>query len=261
MKTNLRISTAFAFLCTCAQLGATPLLFVNYNTAQTNFAQARAGELGLEFETVADFTTADSLAGKSVIIMPGFSSYAHLLHQSAILHDFVQAGGYLWLNVAGTDCASDFAPGGTDFKQYTCGGTFNEAETIVDTSHPYIQGSFHNQANQLTPADFVNWNVTDLGHLAGMPAGVTSITQNAQGATLAEYAYGQGWVIVSTLTFGWGVAGAKAGPMDNMLLYAASQVRGHHSPGAIATPEPASMLLTAAGLLFGITFVRRRRSN
>ncbi len=165
---------------------------------------------------------------------------AHLLHQASILHDFVQAGGYLWLNVAGNGCATDFAPGGVDFAQYTCGGTFNQSETIVDTSHPYIHGNFHDQATQLTLADFVNWNVTDLGHLAGMPTGATSITQNPQGATLAEYAYGQGWVVVSTLTFGWGDQGAKAGPMDNMLLYAASQVRGHNSPGSIATPEPAT---------------------
>ena len=259
MKIDSRLLAAF--VCAYTQLGATPLLFVNYNTAPTNFAQIRAGELGLEFDTIADFTTADALAGKSVIVMPGFSSYAHLLNQASILHDFVQAGGYLWLNVAGSSCATDFAPGGVDFAQYTCGGTFNQSETIVDTSHPYVQGNFHDQANQLTLADFINWNVTDLGHLAGIPAGATSITQNPQGSTLAEYAYGQGWVVVSTLTFGWGDQGAKAGPMDNMLLYAASQVRGHNSPGSIATPEPATMLLTAAGLLFGMTFVRRRRSN
>jgi hypothetical protein len=259
MKITSRLLAAFAFLCTFSQLGASPLLFVNYNLNQTTFAQARAGSLGLEFDTIADFTSASALTGKSVVVMPGFSTYAHLLNQGSILHDFVQAGGYLWLNVAGSTCASDVAPGGVDFAQYTCGGTFNQAETIDDTAHPYIQGDFHPQAKQLASANFVNWNVTDLGHLTGLPGNATTITRNPLGATLAEYAYGQGWVVVSTLTYGWGDDGAKADPMDNMLLYAANQVRGDSSPAAVATPEPATMLFTGAGLLFGMTFVRRRK--
>ena len=77
-------------------------------------------------------------------------------------------------------------------------------------------------------------------------------------ATLAEYSYGQGWVVLSTLTYGWGDAGAKGAPLNNMLYYAANQIRGSEA-ASVATPEPASMLLTAGGLLLGCTFLRRRR--
>lgn len=266
MKNTSRLLAAFAFVCTFTQLDATPLLFLNYNS--NNFGQTRASQLGLAFDTIGDFTSAAQLAGKSVVVMPGTTNYTSLLAQVSILDEFVQSGGYLWLNIAGSTCASDFAPGGVDFLQYTCGGTYNNSETIVDVSHPYILGNFHENAQQLTPADFVNWNVTDLGHLAGLPGNAKKITENPQGATLAEYSYGQGWIVVSTLTYGWGEAGAKGAALDNMLYYAANQIRGSEEangpgpgPGPIpvATPEPASMLITLSGLLFGSTFLRRRR--
>jgi hypothetical protein len=256
MKITSRSLAAFAFLCSFTQLGAAPLLFVNYNS--NNFGQTRAAELGLDFQTIGDFTSVSQLAGKSVVIMPGTTNYANLLSQTSILHDFVQSGGYLWLNIAGGTCVSDFAPGGVDFAQYTCGGTYNQSETVANSSHPYIQGSFHPNATQLTEGDFSNWNVTDLGHLVGLPGNAAVITQNPQGATLAEYSYGQGWVVLSTLTYGWGDAGAKGAPLNNMLYYAANQIRGSEA-ASVATPEPASMLLTAGGLLLGCTFLRRRR--
>jgi hypothetical protein len=260
MKINSRLLAAFAFVCSVTQISATPLLFVNYNAPQTTYAQGRAGALGLTYDTVAGFTSVADLAGKSVVIMPGFSTYSYLLNDATILRDFVQAGGYLWINVAGAGCATDFGPGGVDFMQYTCGGAYNQSEIIVNPTHPYLQGSFDAKAQTLTAADFMNWNVTDLGHLSGLPANATSLMHNAQGSTLAEYSYGQGWVVLSTMTFGWGDAGAKGVPTDNMLLYAADQVRGSAVASVSDTPEPANLLLTAGSMLFGLTWLGRRRS-
>lgn len=257
MRISARLLAAFVFLCSLTNLSATPLLFVNYNSAMTQFGQTRAGALGLEYETLADFTSVSDLTGRSVIIMPGFSNYANLLTQTHILRNFVEAGGYLWINVAGGGCANDFAPGGVDFVQYSCGSSYNQSEALVNPAHAYLQGTFNPKAKPLTAADFMNWNVTDLGHLSGLPSNAATITQNPNGATLAEYAYGQGWVVVSTLTYGWGDNGAKGAPMDNMLLYAADQVRGSAEPVEAETPEPANLLFTASALLFGLTKLRR----
>ena len=51
---------------------------MNYNPSQTDFAQGRAEALGLSYERIADFTSAEQLEGKSVVIMPGFTSYGSL---------------------------------------------------------------------------------------------------------------------------------------------------------------------------------------
>ena len=95
MKITSRFITAFVFVCSLTSLSATPLLFVNYNPPMTQSAQTRAATLGLEYDTIADFTSVSDLAGQSVVIMPGFSNYANLLNQTTILRDFVQSGGYL----------------------------------------------------------------------------------------------------------------------------------------------------------------------
>jgi hypothetical protein len=264
MKLNLwQISTAF-FIFSVSGLSAAPLLLVNYNMTQTNFAESRAEALGLTYQRVADFTSPEQLKGKSVVIMPGFLSYANLLNQSSILSEFVQEGGYLWINVAGTSCAADVAPGGVDYAHDTCGGAQNQSETIVDSGHAYISGSFDARANQLSAADFMNWNVTDIGHVAALPANATVITRNAQGPTLAEYSFGQGWVVVSTLTYGWGPSGGARGvPVDNMLLYAANQARSAVAADPVvtpetATPEPGSLFLSAGAMLLGVSRLIRR---
>ena len=163
MKIPLRFKTAFVIVCSLTSLRATPLLFVNYNPPMTQSAQTRAAALGLEYDTIADFTSVSNLAGSSVVIMPGFSNYANLLHQTTVLRDFVHAGGYLWINVAGDGCAEDFAPGGVDFLQYSCGGSYNQSEALVNPAHAYVQGAFNPKAKPLTADDFMNWNVTDLG--------------------------------------------------------------------------------------------------
>jgi hypothetical protein len=74
MKLTLQRMAAIIFLCSCSRLSATPLLLRNYNPSQTDFAESRAEALGLSYERIADFTSADQLKGKSVVIMPGFTS-------------------------------------------------------------------------------------------------------------------------------------------------------------------------------------------
>jgi hypothetical protein len=148
-----RLITAFVFVCSLTS-SATPLLFVNYNPRMTQSAQTRAAALGLEYDTIADFTSVSNLAGRSVVIMPGFSNYANLLDQTTIVRGFVHSGEYLRINVEGDGCADDFAPGGVDSVQYSCGSSYNESESLVNPAHAYLQGSFNPKAKPLTAADF-----------------------------------------------------------------------------------------------------------
>jgi hypothetical protein len=229
---------------------ATPLLFVNYSSQPTDFARARAGQLAISNSVTTDVGLED-LQGKSVVIMPGFSSYDSLLHDMPVLSSFVQNGGYLWINLAGSGCPSDAAPGGVDFVQWSCGSTYHNAETIADPDHAYFTGDFHTSAHSLTDSDFVTWDSTDAGHIAQLPANATTLLSNSRGPSLAEYSFGKGWVVVSTLTYGWGSGGARTAAMDNMLLYAAGQVRGSADvPSPV--PESNTWLMLATGTVLGV---------
>ena len=107
---------------------------------------------------MADFNGMADLSGRSVIIMPGPNSYTY---QAGLLRDYIQAGGYAWINVAGPNCSTDFAPGGVDYVHYSCGGSVNQSESIVNPTHSFIQGNFDSQAKALDASDFLNWNATD----------------------------------------------------------------------------------------------------
>ena len=61
----------FAFFVFQSSAPTPFLLLMNYNPSQTDFAQSRAEALGLSYERIADFTSAEQLKGKSVVIMPG----------------------------------------------------------------------------------------------------------------------------------------------------------------------------------------------
>jgi hypothetical protein len=252
-----RLIAAFILACAVNKTSAAPLLFLNYNPVQTAIAQNRAAALGLSYVTLADFNGMADLSGRSVIIMPGPNSYTY---QADLLRDYIQGGGYAWINVAGPNCSTDFAPGGVDYLHYSCGGSVNQSESIVNPTQSFIQGNFDPQAKALDASDFLNWNATDLGHLSQLPVGTSIFTQNAQGPTLAQYSFGAGSVVVSTLTFGWGENGAHGDALDNMLLFAAGQVRDTStSLENVSTPEPSSIMFTVSGLLFGVTLLRRKR--
>jgi hypothetical protein len=221
----------------------------------------RAGDLGLAHSVIGEFTR-DQLQGKSVVIMPGMSSYDSLMISKPLLSAFVHAGGYLWVNLAGTSCAPDAVPGGAGFVRYDCGSTYHNSETIAQPNHPYFTGAFTPAAHALTAADFANWDATDGGHISGAPSNATALLTNTKGSPLMEYSYGSGWIVVSTMTYGWGVEGAKTAALDNMLLYAASQVRGSDAASVPTegVPEPSTLVMLASGsLLVVFAKIARRR--
>jgi hypothetical protein len=260
LKSCARQIAAFTMLCSGLALDATPLLFINYSPVPTEFAAARAGALALPHSVAGVFTDAD-LAGKSVVIMPGTGLSDRLMNIEPILSSFVQEGGYLWINLAGAQCGQDVAPGGVGFVSWACGGASHDSGTIAEQDHSYFTGTFAPGAHTLTSADFLGWEYTDGGHVTNVPSNATTLLSNPNGASLTEYAFGKGWVVVSSLTYGWGQNGARTAAMDNMLLYAAGQVRGSEIEdpepvSGVAEPASLTLLATGGGLL---AFARRFR--
>lgn len=246
MTSLSRCIAAFSLLFASTALQASPLLFINFSEGPTAVALLRSELLGLSGSAVGAFTLGN-LNNKSVILMPGMSDYGALTQAMPTLTQFVNEGGYLWLNLAGSACAPNSAPGGAGFVQWGCGSTYHNSETIATPDHPYFKGTFDPKAKPLTAANFLNWDSTDSGHINTLPGNATTLLSNTRGPSLTEYAYGQGWVVVSTLAYGWGTGGARGPAMDNMLLYAANQVRGSDPSGASTVPEPSTMALFAAG--------------
>jgi hypothetical protein len=251
-------------------VNASPLLFINYKMESTLFADDRAGQLGLSHRFAGSFSLAD-LNGKSAVIMPGMQSYASLLADLPVLTEFVNDGGYLWINLPAMVCGSNIAPSGAGFLGWPCGGSAHNDETVAAPNHEYFTGTFNNSAHVLTAASFSNWENSDSGVVSSVPANATVLLSNGSGPSLVEYSYGKGWVVVSTLNYAFGTGGARTAALDNMLLYAAGQRRGSQvttipdpppvDPGpSSGIPEPSTaFLFVSGGTLLALSRAMRRR--
>jgi hypothetical protein len=262
MKSPARWIAAITLLCSGSAMDASPLLFINYSSAATMFADARAGQLALSHSVLAAFAPSQ-LAGKSVVVMPGMDSYSSLLADHAVLDEFVNDGGYLWINLSGPACLPNSVPGGAGFAGYLCESPSHDTETIVAPNHEYFTGAYDTSAHVLTASDMNNWNSSDSGHVVGAPSNATILLTNVDGPSLVEYSYGKGWVVVSTLTYAFGGGGARTAALDNMLLYAAGQRRGSASSipeSESGVPETSTAFLFATGgVCFGLAKLLRRR--
>jgi hypothetical protein len=134
------------------------------------------------------------------------------------LEEFASLGGRLVLNVGGNHGNQiNIAPGGLDYIRFPS----HNAETFVSATHPYVTGLGFFGGTPLVASMFDSWGSTDHGTLENFPAGYTEILSNTDGASMIEYPWGKGKVIVSSLTLGWS-AGPEhsAEPLDNQLYYA-----------------------------------------
>ena len=126
---------------------------------------------------------------------------------------YVNGGGVLVVNIANNiGSQSDIAPGGVDYDR----SFLHESESILAPGHPYITGDGYG-GSTLAESDFNSWSSTDHGILTALPLNATVILQSSDGPSLVEYAFGNGRVLVSTLTYGW--AGPEA-PHANLIEYA-----------------------------------------
>ncbi|MGB0631901.1 MAG: PEP-CTERM sorting domain-containing protein [Alphaproteobacteria bacterium] len=148
---------------------------------------------------------------------------------------------------------SNVLPGGVDY-----GGSRQNDGFTVDLSHPFITGIGFGGASLTASGDFNGangWNSTSHGFLTDLPVGSTVIVDHAVGAQMVEYAYGNGLVIGSGLTFGWGSGSARTDALDNLLLYGEFAASNLSTP----VPEPAALALTLVGLA-SFALIRRKKS-
>jgi hypothetical protein len=153
------------------------------------------------------------------------------------LEQFVFLGGVAVIHLSGDGVFEDgLAPspdGGTIGYRGT--GSHNR-ERITLTSHPLITGIGYG-GEQLSAADFDDWDNTDDGFISGLPAGARVILRNDLGPSLAEYEYGAGRIIITTVNFCTpGSPGSNGAPLDNLLLYAPFFDGLAQTPGLTATP-------------------------
>lgn len=229
---------------------ATPRPLLQFQFAigsnQSDCAFLRASNLGFfnATRTFANLVLDDAESARSlwkvVYIAPDMSTgdYAQLqnmVRPGGFLERFIASGGVAVIHLAGRAGEQmNAAPGGVGILPLALG----ERVIIETPDHPYFVGAGFG-GRPLSEADFANWGATDYGVLVGLPIEATILTSNFQGPTMAEYTYGSGRVIVSTLGMCWnGHAGSDGPPMENLLRYS------HFYEGTAQTPAPT---LTATG--------------
>jgi len=197
-------------------------------------------------QSFADVAAADpvDLRGKFQVIYvaPDLDSIDYLALQNLVLpgatiEQFVLLGGVAVINVAGSlGDQTAVAPGGVGFSN----ANQHDDETILLSDHPYFTGIGFG-GEPLIVDDFSGWGPTDFGTLTNLPAAATVLLQNADGPSLAEYPYGAGKVIVSTLSYCWtGKMGSDQAPARNLLRYSRFYSGSAYTPAptvtATATP-------------------------
>jgi len=133
------------------------------------------------------------------------------------LEQYAAGGGVLVICTAGTiGDQANIAPGGVDYDK-----SFHNAEIFTSPSHPYLTGAGYNGFS-LSVTEFDNWNSTDHGRLTSLPGGATVVLSNSDGTSWAEYSWGNGTVMVTTLTYGFTNDLPHTGPVSiNLINYAA----------------------------------------
>jgi len=188
-----------------------PFLFAASGSQPQNESECAfslANSLGLygavkTFQTISDSDPAQLRNTYQVIyVAPGLNSedYGFLQQMVALngtIERFVSFGGVAVINVAGAyGDQPGIAPDDVGFSA----ATEHNSETIEAATHPYITGAgFGGEA--LGAGDFEGWQQTDLGTLTGLPPDATIVLTNSDGPSWVEYRYGDGRLIVTTLTY------------------------------------------------------------
>lgn len=149
-----------------------------------------------------------------------------------LIEQFVKLGGVAVLNVAGSlSDQADIAPGGVDFS----GTAQHVSEQILTSQHPYFTGAGYG-GEVLGTGDFANWQPTDYGTLTHLPGNAAVLLANNEDASLVEYQYFEGRVIVSTLAYCWdGKPASQGAAARNLLRYSRFYTGSAQTPGPTVT--------------------------
>jgi hypothetical protein len=149
-----------------------------------------------------------------------------------VIEQFVSLGGVAVINVAGSlGDQANVAPGGVGFSS----AAQHLSEQILRPSHSYFTGDGYG-GEVLATSDFDNWQPTDYGTLTNLPVNAAVLLTNNDDASLAEYQYGEGRVIVSTLAYCWdGKPASQGAAARNLLRYSRFYTGSAQTPGPTIT--------------------------
>ncbi len=214
----------------CSNNAATELGFVSRVISFENLALGSENAAAL----LADFSV--------LYVAPGLSDsdYGFLREISRsgeVLEQFVSLGGVAVINMAGNGVFEDgIAPSPDQTVIGYRGTASHDRERITLASHPFITGVGYGGI-ALGAADFDAWGNTDDGFISALPASARIVLRNDLGASWAEYEYGAGRVIVTTINFCTpGSPPSMGQPLDNLLLYSPFFNGLAQTPGLTATP-------------------------
>jgi Dockerin type I domain len=155
-----------------------------------------------------------------------------IVASGGVIEQFVSMGGVAVINAAGSlGDQEDIAPGGVGFS----GAAQHLSEQILAPSHPYFTGVGFG-GEPLSSSDFDNWQPTDYGTLTNLPGDAAVLLANNDGPSLAEYQYGEGRVIVSTLAYCWdGKPASQGAAARDLLRYSQFYTGSAQTPGPTVT--------------------------
>lgn len=179
-----------------------------------------------------------------IYIAPGIGAadYGYLQQMVApggVVEQFVNLGGVAVINVAATLGDQPYVAPSVDplnpvsFSRQTQ----HESEIVVSPEHPYITGQGFG-GKVLGTVDFAAWAPSDLGTLNNLPPNASVVLSNTDGISWAEYQYGAGRVIVTTLTYCWdGKPNSQLEAARSLLLYSRFFSGSAFTPAPTVTPS------------------------
>ncbi len=196
----------------CTPIRSTEFLILDHGKFKGFFAD-HTYDLVSETE-YASLSTTELGRYRVVYLEPNWRDYGNL--NLINLSAYVQAGGVAVINIAGNEgSVNNIDPAGTDYDRSQ---THNH-ESILLPTHPSVTGQPYDGV-VLTTDDFSSWGLTDHGWLTDYPASSQVVLRNTDGGSWLQYPFGSGQVIVTTLTYGWGINGARGQPLENLIEYA-----------------------------------------
>jgi dockerin type I repeat protein len=177
---------------------------------------------------------------QAIYIAPGLglADYDLLRLMSSLggsLEQFVSLGGVAVMNLAGINGDQmNVAPGGVGFAAVAQ----HDAETILLPDHPYITGMGLG-GEALGPSDLSSWQPTDYGTLTNLPADATVVLENTDGPSWAEYSYGAGRVIVTSIGYCYDANPESQGAATrNLFRYGRFYLGSAQTPAPTVTTTP-----------------------
>ncbi len=203
--------------------------------------------VSLESMALGNVDPVEILADFSVVyVAPGLSEgdygfLREITRPNGFLERFAFFGGVAVIHLSGDGVFEDaLAPfpgvgAGIGYR----GTASHNRERIALSSHPFVTGIGYG-GKPLAAADFDQWGNTDDGFINGLenlPEPASIVLRNDIGASWAEYEYGAGRVIVTTVNFCMpGSPASMAQPLENLIRYAPFFNGLAQTPGLTVTP-------------------------